>query len=43
MLSVGKSKARISCAVTVQICVFVLAYTKSRFSHDTDKLLLETE
>ena len=32
---VPKTKALVSCAVTVQlICAFVLAYTKSRFSHD---------
>ena len=31
----AKTKALISCAVTVQlICVFVFAYAKSRFSHD---------
>ena len=31
-----KTKALISCAVTAQlICVFVFAYAKSRFSHDT--------
>ena len=31
-----KTKALISCAVTAQlICVFVFAYTKIRFSHDT--------
>ena len=42
---VAKRKARIrlsqiSCSVTVQlICVFVLAYTKSRFSHDTAHIL----
>ena len=31
-----KTKVMISCAVTVQlICVFVFAYAKSQFSHDT--------
>ena len=34
-----KTKALISCAVTAQlICVFVFAYAKSRFSHDTAQL-----
>ena len=33
---VAKTKELISCAVTAQlICVFVFAYAKSRFSHDT--------
>ena len=40
---VAKTKAQISCVVTAQIscritaqliCAFVLAYTKSKFSHD---------
>ena len=32
----AKTQARISFAVTVKlICVFVFAYTKIRFSHDT--------
>ena len=31
----AKTKPLISCAVTMQlICAFVLAYAKSRFSHD---------
>ena len=35
-LYVVKTKALISCEATAQlICVFVFAYTKSRFSHDT--------
>ena len=34
-IDVAKTKALIRCAVTAQlICVFVLAYAKSRFSHD---------
>ena len=34
-MCVAKTKALISCAVTAQlICVFVLAYSESRFSHD---------
>ena len=33
-IRVAKTKALITCAVTVQlICVFVFAYEKSRFSH----------
>ena len=33
---VAKTKALISFAVTAKlICVFVFAYAKSRFSHDT--------
>ena len=38
MFYVAKTKALISCAVTVAamlICAFVFAYAKSRFSHDT--------
>ena len=32
---VAKTKALISCAAPAQlICVFVFAYSKSRFSHD---------
>ena len=32
--------AKISCAVTVQqICAFVFAYAKSRFSHDVAYLI----
>ena len=35
-----KTKALISCAVTVQlICVFVFAYAKSWFSHDTAQII----
>ena len=34
-MSVAKTKALISCAVTSKlICVFVFAYAKIRFSHD---------
>ena len=34
----------ISCAVTVQlICAFVLAYAKSRFSHDAAQLKKHTK
>ena len=37
---VGKSKALIRCAVTAQlICIFVFAYSISRFSHDAVQLL----
>ena len=40
---VAKTKALISCAVTVQlICVFVFAYAKSRFSHDVAQLICST-
>ena len=36
---VAKTKVLISCAVTEQlICVFVFAYAKSRFSHDTARM-----
>ena len=36
MIHVAKTKALISCAVTVQlICVFVFPDAKSRFSHDS--------
>ena len=35
VISIAKTKALISCAVTVQrICFFVFAYAKSRFSHN---------
>ena len=38
---VAKTKALISCVVTAQlICVFVLAYAKSQFSHDTAHISL---
>ena len=34
IISIAKTKALISCAVTVQlICAFVFAYAKIRFSH----------
>ena len=34
-ICVAKTKTLISCAVTVQqICIFVLAYAKIRFSHE---------
>ena len=37
---VVKTKALISCAVTVQlICAFVFTYAKSRFSYDTAQLI----
>ena len=37
---VAKAKALISCAVTAQlICSFVLAYAKSRLSHDTAHIM----
>ena len=33
---VAKTKTLISCVITAQLlCVFVFAYVKSRFSHDT--------
>ena len=36
---VAKTKALISCAVTVQlICIFVFTFAKSRFSHDAAHL-----
>ena len=35
MIHISKTKALISFAITAKlICVFVFAYTKSRFSHD---------
>ena len=35
VISIAKTKALISCAVTAQrICFFVFAYAKSRFSHN---------
>ena len=38
---VAKTKALISCAVTAQlICVSVIAYAKSRFSHNEAHMLL---
>ena len=37
-----KTKMLISCAVTLQlICIFVLAYAKSRFSHDTALIITD--
>ena len=40
-ISIAKTMAQISCAVTAQlICVFVLAYAKSRFSHDATHIYL---
>ena len=40
LICVAKVKELISCAVTVQlICVSVLAYIKSRFSHDAAEIL----
>ena len=39
-IHVAKTKALISFAVTAKlICVFVFAYAKSRFSHDTANML----
>ena len=38
---VAKTKVLISCEVIFQlICVFVFAYAKSRFSHDTAHVIL---
>ena len=46
-IRVAKTKALISFTVTAKlICVFVFAYSKSRFSHDTAQLkavLLESK
>ena len=37
---VAKTKALISCAVTVQlICAFVFAYAESRFSHEAAQIM----
>ena len=39
MISVAKTKTQISFAVTAKlICVFVLGYAKSRFSHDAAQI-----
>ena len=39
LIDVAKTKALVSCMVTEQlICMFVLAYAKSRFSHDGAKI-----
>ena len=36
LLYVAKTKALISCMITAQlICIFVLSYAKSRFSHES--------
>ena len=41
-IRVAKTKALISFAVIAKlICVFVFAYTKSRFSHDADHIIEE--
>ena len=41
-ICVAKTKALISCAVTAQlICVFVFAYARNRFSHDTAHIRLK--
>ena len=41
MIRVAKTKALISFAVTAKlICVFVIAYTKIRFSHDAAHLMI---
>ena len=40
---IAKTKALISCAVTVQlICVFVFAFAKRRFSHNAAQILMTT-
>ena len=40
---VVKTKALISCTVTAQlICIFVFAYAKSKFSHDTAQIIFVT-
>ena len=43
-IRIAKTKALISCAVTAQlallICVFVFAYSKSRFSHNEAHLFM---
>ena len=42
-ISVAKTKALISCAVTAQlICGFVFAYANSLFSHDEAHLVILT-
>ena len=44
MIYVVKTKALISFAVTVKlVCGFVLAYAKSRFSHDAANFILPRE
>ena len=38
---VVKTKTLIRCTVTLQlICAFVFTYAESRFSHDTDQIML---